>query len=118
MRSRLLSRRGVSLCRDKKLQTKYLDVKRFVHENERVTDGQDHVDRWIAERPLPSAVDKEVEGIVDRIGGISRRLRRMLNETLADFGLSEGEWKALNHLQLDGPPFRQSPGRLAKWAEL
>jgi DNA-binding MarR family transcriptional regulator len=89
-----------------------------VIENDLVSDEQDHVDRWLADHPLPSAVDKEVEGIVDRIGGISRRLRRMLNETLSDFGLSEGEWKALNHLQLDGPPYRQSPGRLAKWAEL
>jgi DNA-binding MarR family transcriptional regulator len=89
-----------------------------VIENDRVSDEQDHIDRWFAEHRLPSAVDMEVEGIFDRIGGISRRLRRMLNETLADFGLSEGEWKALNHLQHDGPPYRQSPGRLAKWAEL
>ncbi len=42
----------------------------------------------------------------------------MLDETLVDFGLSEGEWKALNQLSLAGPPHRRSAGQLAKWAEL
>ena len=42
----------------------------------------------------------------------------MLDETLADFDLSVGEWKAITHLQLDGPPHRKSPGQLARWAEL
>jgi DNA-binding MarR family transcriptional regulator len=79
---------------------------------------QDHIDRWLAEHELPGAVDLEVEGIVDRINGLRRRFNRMLNETLEGFGLTEGEWKALTHLQLDGPPHRQSPGKLAKWAEL
>jgi DNA-binding MarR family transcriptional regulator len=63
-------------------------------------------------------VDLEVEGIVDRINGIRRRLHRMLDETLAEFGLTDGEWKALTHLQLDGPPYRKSVGKLAKWADL
>jgi DNA-binding MarR family transcriptional regulator len=79
---------------------------------------QDHIDRWLAEHELPGAVDLEVEGIVDRINGLRRRFNRMLNETLEGFGLTEGEWKALTHLQLDGPPHRKSPGKLAKWAEL
>jgi DNA-binding MarR family transcriptional regulator len=81
-------------------------------------DEQDHIDRWLAEHELPGAVDLEVEGIVDRINGLRRRLHRMLDETLADFGLSEGEWKALTHLQLDGPPHRKSVGQLGKWADL
>jgi DNA-binding MarR family transcriptional regulator len=79
---------------------------------------QDHIDRWLAEHDLPGAVDLEVEGIVDRINGLRRRFNRMLNETLDGFGLTEGEWKALTHLQLDGPPHRKSPGQLSKWAEL
>jgi DNA-binding MarR family transcriptional regulator len=79
---------------------------------------QDHIDRWLAEHELPGAVDVEVEGIVDRINGLQRRLHRMLDETLTDFDLSVGEWKALTHLLLDGPPHRKSPGQLAKWAEL
>jgi DNA-binding MarR family transcriptional regulator len=78
----------------------------------------DHIDRWLAEHELPGAVDLEVEGIVDRINGLRRRLHRMLDETLSDFGLSDGEWKVLTHLQLDGPPHRKPVGQLAKWGEL
>jgi DNA-binding MarR family transcriptional regulator len=83
-----------------------------------VSDEQDHVDRWLAEHELPGAVDLEVEGIVDRINGLRRRLTRMLDETLADFDLNVGEWKVLAHLQLDGAPHRKSVGQLAKWGDL
>lgn len=79
---------------------------------------QDHVDRWLETVELPGTVDLEVEGIVDRINGIRRRLHRMLDETLAEFGLTDGEWKVLTHLQLDGPPHRKSVGQLGKWADL
>jgi DNA-binding MarR family transcriptional regulator len=79
---------------------------------------EDHIDRWLAEHELPGAVDREVEGIVDRINGLQRRLHRMLDETLDDFDLGVGEWKALTHLQLDGAPHRKSPGQLARWADL
>jgi DNA-binding MarR family transcriptional regulator len=81
-------------------------------------DEQDHIDRWLASHELPGAVDLEVEGIVDRINGIRRRLHRMLDETLAEFGLSDGEWKALTHLRMDGPPHRKPVGKLAQWADL
>jgi DNA-binding MarR family transcriptional regulator len=84
----------------------------------RTVNEEDHIDRWLASHELPGAVDLEVEGIVDRINGIRRRLHRMLDETLAEFGLTDGEWKALTHLQLDGPPYRKSVGKLAKWADL
>jgi DNA-binding MarR family transcriptional regulator len=81
------------------------------------SEDQDHVDRWLAERELPG-VDKEVEGIVDRINGLNRRLHRMLDETLSEFGLSLGDWKVLNHLQSAGPPYRRSAGKLATRADL
>jgi len=81
------------------------------------TEERDHVDRFLEENDLPG-VDLEVEGIVDRINGIRRRFHRMLDETLVEFGLSEGEWKALNQLRLAGPPHRRSPGQLSEWAEL
>jgi DNA-binding MarR family transcriptional regulator len=81
------------------------------------TEEQDHVDRWLAERELPG-VDKEVEGIVDRIGGLNRRLHKMLGDTLSEFGLSLGEWKVLNHLQSTGPPYQRSVGKLAERADL
>ena len=81
------------------------------------TEERDHVDRFLEENDLPG-VDLEVEGIVDRINGIRRRFHRMLDETLVEFGLAEGEWKALNQLRLAGPPHRRSPGQLSEWAEL
>ena len=78
---------------------------------------EDHVDRFLAEHELPG-VDLDVEGIVDRINGLNRRLHKMLDETLAEFGLTHGEWKVLNHLQGAGPPYRRSAGKLAERAEL
>jgi len=83
------------------------------------TVEQDHVDRFLASiaASLPE-LDLEVEGIVDRIGGLSRRIHRMLDETLADQGLSNGEWKVLCALHQAGAPYRRSPGQLSERAEL
>ena len=83
----------------------------------KATEEQDHVDRFLAERELPG-VDPEVEAIVDRINGLNRRLHRMLEDTLSEFGLSPGEWKMLNHLASAGAPYRRSAGKLAARAEL
>ena len=47
------------------------------------TPERDHIDRFldtIRER-LPM-LDPEVEGIVDRIGGLQRRFKRAMDETL------------------------------------
>ena len=47
------------------------------------TSEQDHIDRWLEEiRVQLPTLDLRVEGIVDRIGGIQRRIKRMLDETL------------------------------------
>jgi DNA-binding MarR family transcriptional regulator len=81
------------------------------------TEEQDHVDRWLAERELPG-VDKEVEGLVDRINGLNRRLHKMLDETLSEFGLTLGDWKVLNHLQSADSPYRRSAGKLAARSDL
>lgn len=80
---------------------------------------QDHVDRFLdaVRRELPE-IDLAVEGIVDRLSGLNRRLKRMLDETLEDLDLSSGEWKVLTALRLAGPPYRRSPGKLAERAEL
>lgn len=78
---------------------------------------QDHVDRWLESVELPG-VDKEVEGIVDRINGLRWRFNAMADETLEALGLALGEWKVLTHLRLSGPPFRRSAGALSKRAEL
>jgi DNA-binding MarR family transcriptional regulator len=81
------------------------------------TEEQDHVDRWLTEWEIPG-VDLEVEAIVNRIGGLDRRLHKLLEETLAEFGLSLGEWKVLNHLRSAGVPYRRSAGKLAARADL
>src|SRR5207244_6886249 len=63
-------------------------------------------------------LDLEVEGIVDRITGLSRRLSRLMDGTLAEFGLDSAEHRALSALAQSGPPFRSTPGRLARRMEL
>jgi len=82
------------------------------------TTEQDHIDRWLEEiaEQLPM-LDLRVEGIVDRIGGINRRIKRMLDETLDEHGLSSGEWHALGSLSR-APGGRRTAGQLAKRAEL
>ena len=51
---------------------------------------EDHVDRFLDDvEPLAGVgIDLEVEGIVDRIGGISRRIKRGMEATLAEYGLT------------------------------
>jgi DNA-binding MarR family transcriptional regulator len=84
-----------------------------------LVDTQDHVDRFLESirHELPD-LDLSVEGIVDRIMGLSRRLKRMMEETLQDWGLTWGEWKVLGLLRQSGSPYRRSPGYLAEHAEL
>ena len=77
----------------------------------------DHVDRFLAELPLPG-IDLTIEGIVDRIMGISRRIKKSMNETLAGFGLTWGEWAVLGSLVKAGPPYRVPPGEIARQQEL
>ena len=67
--------------------------------NEALDAERDHIDRWLEEiaEQLPM-LDLRVEGIVDRINGIQRRIRRMLDETLEEHGLTSGEWHVLGRL--------------------
>jgi DNA-binding MarR family transcriptional regulator len=80
----------------------------------------DHVDAFLEEikAELPAELDLEVEGIVDRIGGINRRIKRALDETLAEYGLTHTDWRLLSALRWAGPPYRRSAGALAKIIEL
>jgi DNA-binding MarR family transcriptional regulator len=80
----------------------------------------DHVDRWLegVRDELPSDIDLTVEGIVDRIQGIARRLQRLLDETVVGFGLSHGEWRVLTSLRWAGAPYRRSAGELARLNDL
>lgn len=79
---------------------------------------QDHVDRFLAEHGESLPVDLETEGIVDRIGGLQRRFVSSMEETLEGFDLNYGEWKVLTSLRWAGPPYRRTPGSLAKRADL
>lgn len=79
---------------------------------------EDHVDRFL-ERIDAAVVglDLEVEGIVDRIGGINRRFKHALRDTLADHGLTPEDWYVLTPLRLE-PERRSSAGALASHAEI
>jgi DNA-binding MarR family transcriptional regulator len=81
---------------------------------------RDHVDKFlqVIEAELSPELDMTVEGIVERISGLSRRFHRLLDETVTANGLSSGEWKTLGHLTHAGPPYRRSPGKLAQRADL
>ena len=83
------------------------------------TEDRDHVDAFLdsIHLVLPD-LDLEVEGIVDRISGLARRLQRTMDETLAEFGLDTAENKVLSILAQGGEPFRSTPGRLATRMEL
>jgi DNA-binding MarR family transcriptional regulator len=84
----------------------------------KAVQAEDHVDRFLSEvaERLP-ALDLQVEGIVDRVMGIQRRLRRMLDETLEEHGLSYGEWSVLSSLTW-APENRRTAGELALKVEL
>jgi DNA-binding MarR family transcriptional regulator len=84
-----------------------------------MTEERDSIDRmldvWLQHLP---DVDPTTEGIVDRIGALSKRLKSAFNETLGEFGLNHGEWSVLGYLKRSGAPHRRSPGELAKHAGL
>jgi DNA-binding MarR family transcriptional regulator len=81
---------------------------------------RDHVDAFLdsIREELPASLDLTVEGIVDRIGGINRRFKRALDETLAEHGLTAADWRVLSALQWVGAPYRRSAGDLARVADL
>jgi DNA-binding MarR family transcriptional regulator len=85
----------------------------------KVVAERDSVDErlagWVGDLP---GIDPEVEGIVERLQFLNRRIRRLLEETLAEFGLNLGEWKVLSSLVHAGEPHRSSPGALAKHEQL
>jgi DNA-binding MarR family transcriptional regulator len=78
--------------------------------------AEDHVDHFLKRLDGLSRdveIDLEVEGLVDRISGISRRIKRAMEATLADHGLTHPEWQVLSQLRLSPAPHRSSPGELA-----
>jgi DNA-binding MarR family transcriptional regulator len=81
---------------------------------------QDHIDRFLKRlEPLTEVdIDLEVEAIVDRIGGINRRIKRGMEATLAEHDLTHPDWQVLTALRLRIPDHRSSPGALAADLEL
>ena len=82
-------------------------------------EPRDHIDSFldrIGAADIP--VDLEVEGIVDRIGGINRRIKNALRETVAPYGLTAEDWSVLSSLRLRKTGRRSSPGVLARDLEL
>ncbi|HTR34238.1 MAG TPA: MarR family transcriptional regulator [Gaiellaceae bacterium] len=87
--------------------------------------AEDHVDRFLAKLDSTGVaesvgvdLDLEVEGIVDRIGGINRRIHNALKETLVEYGLTPEDWHVLSALRLRKHGERSSPGSLASSMEL
>ena len=76
---------------------------------------RDEIDEMLAawEAEIPG-VDLEIEAAVQRINWIFRRIRRRMDATLADHGLSFEEWGLLGHLSRSGAPYTSTPGRLSE----
>lgn len=79
---------------------------------------EDHIDRFLGKIPPGVGIDLEVEGIVDRIGGINRRIHAALKETLAEYDLTPEDWSVMCSLRLRGEGRGWSPGALASDLEL
>ena len=75
---------------------------------------EDEVDRkleiWAADIP---GIDLSTEGIVSRVQFLNKRLRRSMEETLAQFDLAHAEWVVLGSLRSGGEPRQRSAGELA-----
>jgi DNA-binding MarR family transcriptional regulator len=80
----------------------------------------DHIDRLLAKVAEVGVVDVDldVEGIVDRIGSIHRRMKKAHELTLREHGLTLEEWGVMSSLRLGDEACRSSPGELASDLEL
>ncbi|MFI7062257.1 MarR family winged helix-turn-helix transcriptional regulator [Kribbella sp. NPDC050124] len=70
-----------------------------------------HIDLWMDEVP---ELDRLVEGITARLQVLTKYLDRHREAVLAEFGLQWWEFKTLHMLRRGGPPYRATPGELAK----
>jgi DNA-binding MarR family transcriptional regulator len=76
------------------------------------TDRVDELlEQWAPKLP---PIDLDIEGAVQRIQWIYKLIERQMEETLGEHELSHGEWKILRELAMEDPPYRSSPGRLAR----
>src|SRR5438094_1986216 len=83
------------------------------------THERDHIDRFLARLEavgLPD-IDLEVEGMVDRIGSINKRVKKGMETILAEHDLTWPEWHVMSRLRLHADR-RSSPGELAEDLEI
>ena len=79
----------------------------------------DRVDHLLAKLDAAGAdLDLEVEGIVDRLHAISKRLRWALKETLEEYGITPEDWGVMTTLRLGSEIHCSTPGELASDLEL
>jgi DNA-binding MarR family transcriptional regulator len=79
----------------------------------------DHIDAFLTRIDEAGIkLDLEVEGIVDRIGSINRRMHNALKETLAAYRLTPEDWHVLSRLRIRKEGRLSSPGALARDLEL
>ncbi len=69
------------------------------------------LDIWVREIP---GLDRLTEGIVERIGTLSRYFDHSMETTLAEFGLDRRTHGVLARLRYQGSPYRLSAGQLAE----
>jgi DNA-binding MarR family transcriptional regulator len=80
---------------------------------------EDSVDRLLARLDTVGVdIDLEVEGIVDRVGHINKRVHAALKETLVDYGLTPEDWGLMTTLSLRKEGKQSSPGALARDLDL
>ena len=78
-------------------------------------EERDHIDKFLDELEPIDGLDYEVEGIIDRIGGINRRIKRGHEATLKEFDMSYPDWHVMTTLRNSGP---RKAGVLARYLEL
>jgi DNA-binding MarR family transcriptional regulator len=86
----------------------------------RCGDGmEDHIDNLLARLDAAGArLDLDVEGIVDRITSINKRVHAALKDTLADYGITPEDWGVLTSLRLRKEGKLTTPGSLARDLEI
>jgi DNA-binding MarR family transcriptional regulator len=77
----------------------------------------DHIDRFLAELEPVEGLDYRVEGIVDRLCGLAKRINRNMERVLADQGMSYADWQVLGHLRNRSLQC-STPGDLARHLDL
>jgi DNA-binding MarR family transcriptional regulator len=76
---------------------------------------EDHVDSLLQRLDAAGAqLDLEVEGIVDRVSHINKRVHAALKETLSAYGITPEDWSVMTSLRLRAAGRSTTPGALAR----